>query len=76
MQVNGVLQDTRLFSQEKHFASDKIGKKAQEVAERRSKSSVEALAQAEMIRDQHMLYSFLQVHSIYFNNSLLSNQNV
>lgn len=58
--VQGVLQSAG------HFAADKIGKKAEEVAERRSKNRGEALAQPERIRDQHMLHSFLQVEYISF----------
>ena len=58
--VNGVLSSAKVLDGEDHYAADKIGKKAEELNDRRNKNRAEALAQLERIRDQHMLHSFLQ----------------
>ena len=61
VQINGVLSFAKMLENDNNYAAEKIARKAEELAERRDKNRVEAQAQLDKIRDQHMLHSFLQV---------------
>jgi len=58
--VNGVLQFAQRLVSEQHFAADKIGRKADDISERRNANHELALAQLEKLKDQLLLHQFLQ----------------
>ena len=58
--VNAVMMFAQRLASEQHFAADKITKKADDISERRNKNHEMALKQLEKLKDQLLLYQFLQ----------------
>ena len=58
--INSVVQFAHRLCDEGHFASDKIGKKAESIGERRNANREKALALMERLKDMLQLHQFLQ----------------
>merc|ERR1719414_1177322 len=58
--VNAVMMFAQRLSSEEHFAADKITKKADDISDRRTKNHDMALMQLGKLKDQLLLYQFLQ----------------